>query len=345
MGATVRNFGQVVPSGMNLKWQNFGRESLKIYKEIQSEFDLTVRQHGSVYLASNSDEEQLINELHQINKNQGYSSVLLTQKQCIENYDGVKKNYCKAGLFFPEEITVEPRAMVHQLHKYIKAKFDVKLFYNHTVISIDEMSNKLQVQTTNGLTFESQKVIVCGGSEFQLLYPDLYASSDLEVSKLQMLQTKKQPNSYRLNGSILTGLTIRRYESFTECPSWNSIKAKEDQNTFEKKYGIHILFKQASDGSVIIGDSHEYANAKNKDVLGIDSKDEIDSYMIQEAKKIIDLPDYDIQYRWTGMYSQCKHNDIFDRSVGENIHLITGIGGKGMTGSAGFSKHKIDNIL
>lgn len=24
--ATVRNFGQVVPSGMNQKWQNFGRE-------------------------------------------------------------------------------------------------------------------------------------------------------------------------------------------------------------------------------------------------------------------------------------------------------------------------------
>lgn len=25
-GATVRNFGQVVPSGMDLKWQNFGRK-------------------------------------------------------------------------------------------------------------------------------------------------------------------------------------------------------------------------------------------------------------------------------------------------------------------------------
>ena len=27
-GATVRNFGQVVPSGMNTKWQTFGRENL-----------------------------------------------------------------------------------------------------------------------------------------------------------------------------------------------------------------------------------------------------------------------------------------------------------------------------
>lgn len=39
-GATVRNFGQVVPSGMNTKWQSFGRESLRIYKEIQQKFDI-----------------------------------------------------------------------------------------------------------------------------------------------------------------------------------------------------------------------------------------------------------------------------------------------------------------
>jgi glycine/D-amino acid oxidase-like deaminating enzyme len=42
-GATVRNFGQVVPSGMDLKWQNFGRESLAMYNELQFQADLTVR--------------------------------------------------------------------------------------------------------------------------------------------------------------------------------------------------------------------------------------------------------------------------------------------------------------
>jgi hypothetical protein len=32
--------------------------------------------------------------------------------------------------------------------------------------------------------------------------------------------------------------------------------------------------------------------------------------MIQEAKKIIDLPNYEIQNRWYGSYSQCKTKDI-----------------------------------
>ena len=33
LGATVRNFGQVVPSGMDIKWQQYGRESLRITKK------------------------------------------------------------------------------------------------------------------------------------------------------------------------------------------------------------------------------------------------------------------------------------------------------------------------
>ena len=86
VSATVRNFGQVVPSGMDTKWQNYGRESLKIYNDIQSQFDISIRKNGSVYLASNDEEVQLIEELSIINKNNGYESLLLTKEQCLEKY-------------------------------------------------------------------------------------------------------------------------------------------------------------------------------------------------------------------------------------------------------------------
>ena len=78
-GATTQNFGQVVPSGMNSKWQKFGRESLKIYKEIQSQFDISIRQNGTVYLASNEEEEQLLMELRAINNGNDYTSKMLTK--------------------------------------------------------------------------------------------------------------------------------------------------------------------------------------------------------------------------------------------------------------------------
>ncbi|MGH2664647.1 TIGR03364 family FAD-dependent oxidoreductase [Flavobacterium sp.] len=344
LGATVRNFGQVVPSGMDLKWQNFGRESLSIYKELQTQTDISVRENGTIYIASNDEEVQLIEELHQINKNNNYNSILLSKGDCLKKYDGLRSDYCKAGLFFPDEITVEPRLMINKLQQLLIKNYGLDIFFNTTVLNTQEVNNRCEVTTADGEIFTAGKIIICGGSEFKLLYPSVFENSDIVVTKLQMLQTKPQ-GIYTLPGSILTGLTIRRYESFEECPSYKEIKEKEDSNSFEKKYGIHILFKQATDGSVILGDSHEYATAKEIDSLGFDLNMEIDEFMINEAKKIIDLPTYEINNRWSGIYSQCKNKDIFEHTVGTNIHIITGIGGKGMTGSAGYAKYSIDTIF
>ncbi|ASW75392.1 oxidase [Chryseobacterium piperi] len=342
-GATVRNFGQVVPSGMDLKWQNFGRESLAIYNELQSQTDLTIRKNGSVYLASNEEEMQLINELHEINKKNDYESVLLSKSDCIKKFDGVRSDYCKGGLFFPQELSMDSSEMIVKLHALLQEKLDLKIFYNTTVVETQENDQQCIATTSDGNKIHAAKIIICGGHEFKTLYPSLFNESDLIVTKLQMLQTKPQ-GIYSLPGNILTGLSIRRYESFQECPSYTAIKSLEDATSFEKKYGVHILFKQALDGSVILGDSHEYASAKDADSLGYDLNMEIDEFMINEAKKIIDLPTYEIQRRWFGIYSQCKTKDLFEHSPSPNIHIVTGIGGKGMTASGGFSKFNIDKI-
>ena len=343
-GATTRNFGQVVPSGMNTKWQNFGRESLAIYKAIQKEFDITIRQNGSVYLASNAEEVQLIEELSDINKQNEYSSTLLTKAQCLEKYPGLRADYVKAGLFFPDEVTVEPRTMIHRLQQYLAEQKRLDLFTNTKVVHLETLADQVEVTTAAGTAFYAAQVLICNGSDFKTLYPRLFTKSDLQLSKLQMMQTKPQHN-FELPGSILTGLSIRRYEAFYECPSFQVIKAQEDPEGLEKKWGVHILFKQAADGSVILGDSHEYADADKIEDLGYDLNMDIDNFMIAEAKKIFDLPTYEIQDRWYGIYSQCKTQDIFLKDICDRIHVATGIGGKGMTGSAGFAKHHLETIL
>ncbi|WP_111309189.1 TIGR03364 family FAD-dependent oxidoreductase [Confluentibacter sediminis] len=341
--ATVRNFGQVVPSGMNTKWQAFGRESLKIYKEIQSKFDISIRQEGSVYLASNYEEVQLLEELAEINKTNNYSSKLLTKDECLNNYAGLRDDYVQAGLFFPEEVIVEPSIMINKLHAFLKEE-GMDLFFNSKVVYCDETINGIVLTLATGSVFMASKVIICNGSDFKTLYPSIFNESDLIVSKLQMMATKPQEN-YRLKGSVLTGLSIRRYEAFEECASYSVIKANENKESLEKKWGVHILFKQAHDGSIILGDSHEYADASEIDNLGFDLNMDIDNFIIHEAKKIINLPNYEIQRRWFGMYSQCKNADIYQNTIGTNIHIVTGIGGKGMTGSAGFSKQNINTIF
>ncbi len=342
--ATVRNFGQVVPSGLSRgKWQNYGRRSLEIYKSLQSKFDISVRQNGTVYIASDETELTLINELRDINRKDGYPSMLLQQEACLEKYPGLKASYCRGGLFFPEEVTVEPDKMIHQVIAYLQEQLSLTYQPNTLVTFCDFVNGKCIVEDSLGRAYTSDKVIICNGRDFRQLYPAVFYESDIKVSKLQMMKTIPQPG-YQLKGSILTGLSIRRYESFEECPSYAGLQANVIEEHF-KKWGIHILFKQADDGGIIIGDSHEYASAKEQDKLGFFINQEINHIIIEEAKRIFDLPSWDMASYWNGYYAQSKQHDVFKKEVADNIHIITAIGGKGMTGSAGLAEAGIKEIF
>lgn len=344
ISATVRNFGMVVPSGMDSKWQNYGRKSLDIYKELQDKVDLTLRESGSIYIASNEEEVVLLEELAQINRQNGYASKLLTKQECLFRYPGLRADYVQAGLFFPEEVLVEPRVMVQQLQNYLTREKGLSLLPYQQVNHCSVQNGKAEVLTSFGQKLMSEQVIICNGSEFKTLFPEVFVKSDLEVVKLQMMQTKPQPSSFTLPSGVLSGMSIRRYEAFSECPSFQSIKEKEDTGSLSKKWGINLLFKQAIDGSVIIGDSHEYASVRDADDLGFDVNEDINKLLLSEAKKMFALPTFGIENRWIGLYSQSKKHDIFEHSIDGQIHILTGIGGKGMTGSGGYAQEKIAQL-
>ncbi len=344
MSAAVRNFGQIVPSGMDTKWQRLGRRSLAIYQDIQQKFDISARKNGTVYIASNQDELTLIEEMAAINQQENYASQILTKDQCLEQYEGLRTDYCVGGLFFPDEITLEPRVATSRVLQYLVEQESLYYFPNQTVIDVQENRQECVVRTNHGQIHAAAKVMVCSGSEFKILYPQLLEASDIVAVKLQMLLTEPQPTQ-RFAGSILTGLSIRRYEAFETCPSYQKIKATENPTSLDKQWGVHILFKQATDGSVIIGDTHEYAPVAQADSLGFDNRQDMNDFMVDEAKKIFDLQTDQIKHTWNGMYCQCQTQDIFQHNVSENIQLLTGIGGKGMTASPGFAEMNIAKIF
>ncbi len=337
-GATVRNFGQVVPSGLAGRWFEHGRRSLDIYRHIQAEHDITVRQNGSVYVASDADEWQLANELFDRRRAQHYPCHLLTKTQTLARYPHLRPGYVQGALFFPDEISVEPDRMVQQLIRYVVGKYGVTYQCNAAVVDCHSTSGGAVVTLANKTQYQAEQVLICNGSEFRLLFPDLFASSGLVVSKLQMLQTPSLP-AVILPGNILTGLTIRRYEAFAECPSFNQIQTPTYLAEL-KKWGIHILFKQTLDGSIILGDSHEYAPASQVDDLGFDTHDAIDDLILTEARRIVTFPIEQIGRRWAGFYAQTP-NEIFEHTLDDHIQILTGIGGKGMTSGAGYAEARL----
>jgi D-hydroxyproline dehydrogenase subunit beta len=342
-GSTIQNFGQVVPSGLDGKWFEYGLESLKIYSELQTKFDLTVRKNGSVYIASDAEELQVIEELSGYYDNKKYENLLQSQKGTLAKYPFLNSDYVKGSLYFPNELSVEPDKMIYHLQEYMVANMDLEFMPNTTVIDCFETNSEVSIVTNYRDTIHASKLLICSGFESQILFPDIIQNSGLIISKLQMMRTIPIPE-IDMKGNILTGMTIRRYEAFQHCESYKTLKTTLEIEELAK-YGIHILFKQAIDGSIIVGDSHEYSKIDETYTLGISDKTYINNLILKASDKILKFKISDkIAQTWSGQYSQTP-KEIFDYDVSENIKILTGIGGKGMTSSAGFSKHNIQKMF
>lgn len=343
VGSTARNFGQVVPSGMSGEWFDYGVRSLEIYQSIQREFDISVRNNGSYYIASDHEETQVMQELAIHYNRKGYPHSVWNQAQVCTKFPDLKSDYVKEAIVFEQELSVEPETMIRRLHLYLKYKFPkYTLQYDTTVLACDSHASGATIKTTNHQEFHAEKVVICNGYEFKLLYRELFEDSGLQISKLQMLRTTPLPH-IQLPGNILTGLTIRRYESFEAyCPSFQQLSVPEHYEEL-KKWGIHILFKQALDGSIIIGDSHEYAQGTQLEELGFSINAHINQLMLDEANRILPIDQRQIATSWSGFYAQ--HRDhIVEKNIDDRIHIRTGIGGKGMTASAGYAEQSIVNL-
>lgn len=345
VGATVRNFGQAVPSGMVDQWFWYGVKGLEVYQALQKEFDISVRNNGSVYIASDKDEQQLIHELKTHYDTVGYACDLLSSDQVLKKYPAIRSSYVQEALFFPQEVSLEPDKMIHRVHVYMQSRFEnLTLNYNAPVIGAEQLNEGVCVRRSNGTSYLGAKLVICNGNEFKLLFPDIFSASGQMVSKLQMLRTVPMPK-VELEGNILTGLTIRRYESFEMyCPSFNQIGTPEHYLEL-KKWGIHILFKKATDGSFIIGDSHEYADSNQVDDLGFQISSYINRLMLNEAQRIVNFDVQQIAGSWAGYYPQHPEKNIVEVNVTDDIHIRTCIGGKGMTAGIGYTEASIQQLF
>ena len=338
VSATVRNFGQVVPSGLAGRWHTYGRRSVELYKEIQQEFDLTVRAQGSVYVASDADEWQIAQEAGVLFSEKDFPNEVLSASQTLERFPYLRESYVQGSIFFPDDLSVDPDNMVHQLIEYGMQKYGIAYRPDTAVLACESKGSSMEVRTARGETLQAERVVICSGSEFKLLFPKIFAQSGLIVSKLQMLQTPPLPQ-VKMAANVLTGLTLRRYEAFEACPSFAQLTVPKHYAEL-KKWGIHILFKQATDGSIIIGDSHEYAPATDVDALGFDLKDYINELMLAEAERIVHFPVRTLARSWAGYYAQ-HPDEVFEYEVAPRLQIITGIGGKGMTSSLGFAEENV----
>lgn len=342
--ASTRNFGMLVQTIVETEteWATFARRSRDIYQTIQQEHDITVRHSGSLYLASTPAKSHVLQEFAQLH-DLSYHCTYLSSEDACARYPFIRPEYCTGALLFPDDLTLEPQQMLKKLISVLANQGSITYFPQTTVVEIESRAHHCSIRDARGNLFTAQQVVICSGAEYRTLFPEHFKLSGLRVCKLQMMQTIPQGQTV-LPHSILSGLSIQRYPAFRSCPSFPSL-AEQSSDPDLQRYGVHLLFKQAHDGTVIIGDSHEYSEIADETLREETTSMHIQEIILQYGKRMLALPTWSIQTMWNGYYLQHPSRPVYTAQVAHNIHIVTGIAGKGMSTGPGFVQAHIRTLL
>ncbi len=337
--ASVRNFGMVIPSAMpNREWHRLALESVTIYSQLAEELNFPLQKTGTQYLATTPLEAQVLREFAHYGPDLEHQCQFLDAHQSREANPVVSPETCQASLLFPDDVRLDARFFLKTLLTWMIEKKLCHYQSSTVAVQVERDGTDCRVTTTDGAQWTAKHIVICNGSDFRLLFPQQFALSGLLRCKLQMMRTVPQ-EKVRLVSSLASGLSIRHYHSFRICPSWPQLK-EEPINPELSKRGIHILMVQDSDGRIVVGDSHQYSSS--------DLDDNPDAYteelILQEARRFIHLPSWKISERWPGIYCLHPQREIYWERIDERIHLITGIGGKGMTTSPALARESVGQI-
>ena len=335
-GASVRNFGILWPIGQPLgPMYQLARRSREVWLEVLQSSGLWHDLCGSLHLAYNDDEAQVLRELAAEAPYADRPCELQSAPEVVGRFPAVRADGLRAGLWSPIEVTVDPRQIVAELPGWLSRTYGVEFAFGTPVLRYDCPRRDHQRERI------ARRLVVCSGADFRELAPEAFAHSGLVPCKLQMMRSQPYGERFRVGTMLAAGLTLRHYASFANCPTLPTLIRRLDAEFPEyAKYGIHVLVSQNGHGEVVIGDSHEYGDA-----IEPFDKPHIDDLILAYLRRFVTLPDLTIAARWHGIYVKHPTAAFVQARPAPGMLAVTGVGGAGMTLSFGLAEQLVSDWL
>lgn len=335
-GASIRNFGMIWPIGQpHGEMHALAMQSREIWLEILKEAELPHSPAGSLHVVYRNDEAEVVREFAELAPRLGYQCRWLDPADILERSHAVRPEGLLGGLWSESEITVDPRLILASLPEFLRVKFGIQLCYGAAVTSVELPRIKTGTEEWN-----TDCAIVCGGDDFETLYPEHFARSGVTRVKLQMLRTHQQPRGWQLGPALAAGLTLRFYPTFNVCTTLPALRRRIAEETPEyDRWHIHGLVSQTAEGELTLGDSHEYGS-----FVDIFNKEEIDELMMRYIATFLRAPDLRIAQRWHGVYAKHPEKPYLSLSPANGVRIVTAPGGSGMTLSFGLGNKTVQEM-
>jgi FAD dependent oxidoreductase TIGR03364 len=244
----------------------------------------------------------------------------MAEKRCPE----LETTALEAVLCSPHELRVESREALPKLADWLARDYGVTFRWQTAVHTVEPLG----LGTSRG-PLTAAAAVVCPGDDFATLFPDRLAIAGIGRCTLQMMRL--QSPGYALPGTVISDLSLVRYGGFAHLPEADALRRRLELEQSEYlRHGIHLILAQGSDGSLVVGDSHQYDAA-----AGPFADEGVYELMLDEYRAVTGRPSPPVRERWTGTYAVAKTQAVFIDSPAPNIRLVLVTSGVGA--STGFA--------
>jgi FAD dependent oxidoreductase TIGR03364 len=331
-GASVRNFGLVWVSGRRAGPElALALRARALWEEIAETAPGTgFRPAGSLTIATSEAELAVMREAVALPDAKQREFDLLTPEE-VRSVNPALRGESLGGLYCRADAIVEPRVTLPALRASLAGP---AYEWRPGLEAVEVARNGVRDQ--QGSWHRGDLVVLCTGANFTgVTGPQLAASGALAADgdpgaeptglrrvRLQMLQTL--PFDGTLTTALADGDSLRYYPAY-DVPTRSALPP---QAAVAAASRAQLLLVQRLDGSLTIGDTHEY-----DEPFGFDVDETAYDHLLARASALLGVPLPRVQRRWAGVYSEVVGTSaLYHRSeVAPGVVLVTGPGGRGMT--------------
>jgi FAD dependent oxidoreductase TIGR03364 len=321
-GASIRNFGFITVTGQERgdSW-TLARRTRDVWAEIAPLAGIPIEHRGLYVTARSAEAMAVIAAFLQTEMGEGCQP--LSAAEFRDGCAGLGGAGLLGALYSPHELRVESRDAIPLLAAWL-AETGVTFLTETAVYA----AAPPRLETSRGVV-EAGAVVVCPGDDFSTLYPHRIAAYGLTRCRLSML--KLADPGYRLPAALMSDLSLVRYRGYGALPEARALAAKlraEQPRHFAN--GVHLIVAQGSDGTLIVGDSHHYADLPPP-FAPVSAEDDI----LDEFARALGHPAPPVLERWTGTYAVAADRTYLIDTPAPDVRLVIVTSGTGA--STGFA--------
>lgn len=334
-GASVRNFGLVWVGGRAAGAElELAVRARALWEEIAGRVaNLSFRPAGSLTVATGEAELALMKQVCELD-DAGVRQWELLDSQTARQANPELSEAIAGALFCRADAIVEPRLAVGCLRQHLLAQSGYTWLPGRTVVEL----GAAKVRDDTGSCHEGDRVFLCPGATHSGLVAEYIEKPRTRRVRLQMLETA--PYGGQLTTALADGDSMRYYPAF-DLPGGRASLGPQDEMAGRSR--AQLLLVQRLDGSLTIGDTHDY-----DEPFPFDLEEGISDYLLDRAASLLRQALPPVRRRWAGIYSEMAQKDsvlYWREELLSGVEVVSGPGGRGMTCSPTIAEASLDALV